>query len=529
MEGEEIAQKKDDDEVCHRERVAKTYNSIAARKEMQLAKNAQFERRAWILTKHFMKESDQRKKQQADDLLEASQRSYERSMQRVNSGYANETMLKEMVREEKHQISQLMSMRAKQRDSEEEKKKEKEEERQYLREARSLYDRMQTEERQKALEEKQRERKESIQERLKEHDDRCKELLDKKAEDQAAISSRFETQLAKVMETRKAHERSMRMEQHKKWKAHQEKEKAAEEARQKAAMTQRESIRTREEERHRRVLERQRAEEEETSARIQRILAKGPANRSNNASRSDSHGREQRSERPSTIGEVKKKEQEESTDQQKADAERKERSARHLAPLPTTWRDLKETNAEVHKEYVARCAEMSKAATKMQTQNRFKTLAEGASDEDDDLLTMRLKSVHRSLVAKKPREKHKDAPISTRGSKRPVARTALMMTCGLCAREFPPDHMVGSALRTTVDRLRQQSPNVPKQKAMSAREKSDNYQSQQSYLSEGREESPDHRSTQSEKHAKYGTKKSLYDYEVKLCVNCDIFVRIAST
>jgi len=537
MEGEETVQKKDD-EVCYKEKVAKTYNNIVARKEMQLAKLAQFDRRAMILTKHFIKDSERQKKQEVDELHEASQRSYERSMQRVHSGYASEAMLKEMVREEKNQISQLMGMRARQRDSEEERKKDKEVEKQYYREARSIYDRQQNEDRQKALDEVQRNRKECITERFKVHDDRCKELLDKKAEDQALLTTRFETQLAKVTDARKQCEKDQRKDQHAKWKAYQEKEKTAEEAREKAAMVQRENIRGREEDRHRRVVERHRVEEEERSAKVQRILAKGSATRSHDSPRNEAHhAREQRSERASTSGEVKKRDQEENADQQKAVGDRKDRSARHLAPLPTTVRDLRETYAEVHKEYVARCAELSNAASKMQIRNRFKTLAEGASDLEDDSMQSRLKAVHHksALVAKKPKEQHKET-ISTRGSRRPVARTARMLTCGLCVREFPPEHLVGSALRRTVERLRHQSPhganaaNLPKQKAMSARSKSDTYQSHHSYHSDGREESPDHqRSLQNGHTPGHGGKKSLYDYEVKLCVNCDIFVRIAST
>lgn len=530
MEGEEIVQKKDD-EVCNREKAAKTYNNIVARKEMQLARAAQFDRRALFLTKHFMKESEQQKKQEAQDLREASQRSYDRSMERVHSGYASEAMLKEMVREEKNQISQLMSMRAQQRDKEEENKKEKEEQRQYYREARSIYDRMQKEERQKALDEKQKERKDTIQERLKLHDDRCKELLDKKAEDQAAMTARFEAHFDKVNEARKEHTKKQRREQYMKWKAYQEKEKAAEEARQQAVQSQQQNIRMREEERQRRVLERHQVEEEETQAKIQRILSKGPAKRSPESFKNESTIREQRQERASTSGEVKKREQEESMDQKQADGDRKDRSARQhrLAPLPTTWRDLKETNAQVHKEYVAKCADLSSAAHKMQTKNRFKALADAASELEDDWKSARLKAVHQTLVNKKPKEQNKDVPISTRGSRRPVARSARMLTCGLCEREFPPEHLVGSALRRTVERFRQQQPNAPKHKVMSAREKNETYQSHQSYQSEGRESSPDHHRGHPNAQRSGSSKSLLYDYEVKLCVNCDIFIRIAST
>merc|ERR1711982_135870 len=97
-------------------------------------------------------------------------------------------------------------------------------------EARSVYDRLQNDERRKVLEERQREHKESIQEKLKLHDDRCKEILDAKKAEQAAMTSRFETQLDKVTEARKKLMLHQRREQHAKWKEHQEKEKAAEEA-----------------------------------------------------------------------------------------------------------------------------------------------------------------------------------------------------------------------------------------------------------------------------------------------------------
>merc|ERR1719401_854862 len=89
--------------------------------------------------------------------------------------------------------------------------------------------------------------------------------------------------------------------------------------------------------------------------------------------------------------------------------------------------------------------------------------------------------------------------------------------CGFCEKEYPPDHLVGSALRRTVERLRQ-SPNNSRQ-PMSARER----YHRQPEPAEDDFDAPKGSAGHSAAHGRNAGKTSLYDYEVRLCVNCDIF------
>merc|ERR1719253_660029 len=148
---------------------------------------------------------------------------------------------------------------------------------------------------------------------------------------------------------------------------------------------------------------------------------------------------------------------------------------------------------------------------------RYKAFADNApvNHEDADVRSRRLKIVHQTYVASKPKEARQDVPISTRSTQRPAVRsTPRTMRCGLCDREYPVDHLVGSALKRTIQRIK--SPNKTPRKTEHLEFGED--QEYDGYSSERKPPSPSRSAT-----------RGLYDHEVKLCVNCDIFVRITSS
>merc|ERR1719162_2532936 len=146
----------------------------------------------------------------------------------------------------------------------------------------------------------------------------------------------------------------------------------------------------------------------------------------------------------------------------------------------------------------------------MNNNKKYKTLAEGAAGQPDDYRSARLRVIHQTYVAKK-KEAKEDRPISVRGDKRPTPRmTPRTLRCGLCERDVPPDHLVGSALRRTIEKLRHQSPNLSKSVPLPRKSE---------FHASAEDEREEHATTPKQ-HVK---KQSLYDYEVRLCVNCDIF------
>lgn len=524
MEPDIVTDKKDDSEAYAVD-TRKTYEGILSRKEAELAREAQFERRALALTKHFLKSHEQKESHRLDDLHEASQRSYDRSMAKVKRGCDSEAMLKEMVREEKNQISQLMAERLRQRELEEDKKREAKAEREYYMQARIVHHQMQAEERHRNVEEQQRERADAIKDRMQRHQERQKEILQEKNESQTTTAAKFDSELEKVLERRKHNDMLARKERHEKRTARAERGNKALDNRQKQVEQRQQGMREAEEERHRKVLERKRVEQQELLEKVNRMKQEdeekfqrsiGPSSSRSlqETSHSEPHGRLGRATVVSTMAA--------NPEETKQEDERKT----HSPTIPTFHsQELVDLNNQAHRDYMMRRKELDTASQKMNVQKRYKAVADGAlPGASEDYRSARLKGVCQTHMASKPKEPKKDTPISTRGAQRPTPRAiARPLKCGLCDREYPTDHLVGSALRRTIERLRHQSPKLSKEapRRRSAAGAPDNGEDSGDGNSRG--------SIQRQPTSPSNKKPGLYDYEVKLCVNCDIFVRIAST
>merc|ERR1719444_574649 len=108
---------------------------------------------------------------------------------------------------------------------------------------------------------------------------------------------------------------------------------------------------------------------------------------------------------------------------------------------------------------------------------KYKTLAEGAAELPDDYRESRLKAVHQTHIGPKSaatsKKEKSEAPgtnasTPSRQTSEDAVRTPRqkprLLRCGLCMREFPPDRLVGSALRKTVEKMRNQTANMPNNK-----------------------------------------------------------------
>lgn len=523
MEGDAAAQKSDVT-ALEKERIKKSYDRQVERREGLVAREARFERKAQYLTKHFMKDFEQKEDQKIENLRQASQASYDKSMQKQHDGYASEQMLKEMVREEKNQISQLISMRTEQREREEQEQKDKEARRKYFREARIAYDNMQTTERHKLIAEHEAQRRQKIEERMVAHSARTKELLDLKGQEQEATTNKFEAHVAKVQDTRRKQDIEKRKGMHEQWASRTEKEKAAREARERDADQKRKELQEREVARKRLVEERMLIDEQNQIELAKRIANKGTSwSKPDQSPRREAHqAREPRETTSMTAMDGQK--QEEGNDQKSdspRNSPRKSRGERahEISPLHSN-KEMIDFNAQVQKDYFNRISEVGEARNKMHCNKKYKAMAEAVSSSEEDFRGARLKAVYQDFVTPKTKEPRQDKPISTRGTERPVARQPRTMTCGLCEREFPLDHLVGSALRQSVEKMRHLNPKLS-MAPMSAREKPNS--------SRAFDDAGDGRASSAQGRTSRGDKKSLYDYEVKLCVNCDIFLRISSS
>jgi len=335
-----------------------------------------------------------------------------------------------------------------------------------------------------------------------------------------------------VLERRRIFDRRVIKERHEKLAAKAEREKKALDASQKTAEQRKQDIREAEEERQRKVQERKKVDDQDIVDKVQKLADKGFSPTGRPHMPHTARSAEPSSHQARTAGETKARasdgagdgEAKENVGDSPKTEERKVRQ--HGAAMPGfNSKELVDLNNDAAKDYVLRYKELDDAKFKMQNNKKYKVLSEGAAGQPDDYRTSRLRAVHQTYMATKPKQKEPDTPISVRGDKRPVARTTpRTLRCGLCEKEFAPEHLVGSALRRTIERMRHQSPNLPKTPSQAPSPRKSQYYSEGGY--EDGHTGEEHTSVA---HKPATKKQSLYDYEVKLCVNCDIFVRIAST
>lgn len=502
----------------------KTYNSMLERKQAQVARNAKFERRAMVLTKRFLKNSEDAVKEKQARAAEASQRSYERNMQKVEDSLQAESLLRQMVKEERNQISQLMHEKAKQRQAEEDKRVEKEATRRYYIQARNFFDQQQAEKRHKKVEEEAKAKQEATQARMDKHDETSKEVLNQQTEERKLLEDKFNTSLAKVEERRAKKELQYRQDRRECLKTRAQKLKDAEEVRQKRNDQVQQAARESTERQKQKIELIRKEEEDRIQEKRQMLIDKMSAaeRRLQENSRQDSlTAREQQSQKPSV---AEKKRQQEA-----APAKIEERG--RGTQMTSTWsKELIEANTQAHKDYYQRDHALREAEHGMLMKKRYKKLEEGAKEDEQDIATSRLRSVHNMYIAQKPREpQNKDAPISSRSSVRPSPRPPRHGRCGLCEREYPIENLVGSALRRTVERLRHQSPNLPKT-GRGVKERQAFCQNPENAEGAAHTAQGSVITDEIVETAKSSLERGgLYDYEVRLCINCDIFVRIAST
>lgn len=522
----------------------KTYESILIRKQARIAKEAAFERRARALTKHFLRAHEEKESHKLDNLHEVSQRSYEHSMEKVRDKFSSEAMKREMGREENRQIRKLMQERTRQQELEEQKREEKKAEREYFMQARIIHSQLQCEERQRRIEEVQLKRAEEIKDRTrnkveKEKDDTQEKDEKVKVEVQLSSAAKYDTEIEKVTERRRMLNIQHNKERHEKLSARAEKEERALQQRQKRVETMQQSIRTAEEERHRKVQERKQEDEEELFRRVEQMNLKVGGHLQ------DTPRMEPRacSSRLQSIATVASKIETTAKEVDMESPKPQDRKVTRLVAPSFDSKELIESNASAHKEYVLRAKELDDIAQSMNVNKKYAKLAEGAAELPDDYREARLKAVHQTHMGQKttPASKKERSEAAGTTASTPSRQTSedsprsprpkpRLLRCGLCMREYPPDRLVGSALRKTVEKMRNQTANMPNNKAATTSPVRQ-YERGTTKIRAVSPEDGERASILEAMAAKQPSpvrRRSLYDYEVKLCVNCDIFMRITA-
>jgi hypothetical protein len=191
-----------------------------------------------------------------------------------------------------------------------------------------------------------------------------------------------------------------------------------------------------------------------------------------------------------------------------------------------------EATMRAHKDYIRRLEEIREADRKMMVTKKFKSVADAALSQEDkisDVCSTRMRSLHNMYIGKGL----KDSSTMSSASGASTARTPRRErnhSCGLCEREFPLEHLVGSALQRNLMRLRNTVPDSRLPPA--ARGKKPMI---------GAEESPRQALVRSSTmnllveerpspiiptvSTKVSPGDSLYDHEVPLCPSCYHFVR----
>jgi len=508
--------------------VEKTTNGIISRRELHLSKEALLERKACHLTKRFMKMAQEREQEKLKSQAEHSKKLYEQTVQRAQHASQAQKVLEQMVHEQRGQILELMRDKGRQRQDEERLAREERAERERWVQARMIYDQMESERRSKQKEEREREVQEKIKEKGQRYEEAAKLIEEEKKAQQKMKVEREEKKAEEAEKRRRARAlearaqsgvRTERLEQ-----ADTRRQQLAEEA-QKSA---REAIQKREQ----KVRELKQKADRELEERKRRYVGKLTDVRS----RSEGSQQGRQLERPPAQEDVVRQSSgvvEEPGSPKHQEVKASPQPSIYYYCTPRVGQDLVNANVRVQKEYVRRRNELAREEHEMFSRKQFKNLAEAAKtmgDKYEGGYTRKLRSLHRMYIDPKPREDRSTsasprdgaAASGSKSTPRPPLdrRTA---SCALCDREVPLESLEGRALRTVVERFRQQMPCLPREGRW-ARERGALLVGNDHVKKVGSIGEATCSTSKSER-----PPESLYDYEVRICTSCWHYIRVANT
>mmetsp|Transcript_130835 Transcript_130835/g.291910 ORF Transcript_130835/g.291910 Transcript_130835/m.291910 type:complete len:531 (-) Transcript_130835:100-1692(-) len=511
--------------------IEKSYEEIYQRKEARLARDALRERRATHLTKHFLKLREREDEEKIKKEHEKSVRDYERNQHKLKEAEEAQGLVQRMVRDEKSQIYELMQDKGRQRIDEESQERAKREEQAKWIKARGAYEKIWAEKRQEAIQQKENERLAQIEERKNRHEEVLKEVLDAQAEKDKEASLKKTTDLEKIHERRKKNFMELRQAKMESDNSREQKASQAEKLRHQRHEEVVQHARDAQQKRMQKVQESRKQQQQELEEKCRQLKEKVERSHERQERsqqlQGESQHRQLRSEQSSVldaqaqaapVSGAQRTARQSPGEQREQESEVKREERKAVSPRITHWSpELLAAKTRAQKEYVHKCLELEKAGDRMLYQKKYKALADaarGEKEENEDRCTTRMRYLHNVYIAKTPREAKSSSPQSSPRSPKGqggsqsarAARKVRRLPCALCEREFPAESLSGGFLRRTVERLRHQATGMPSRKG----------------------EAEKGTSTEGEKSAGADASTSLYDYEVRLCTSCKLFVSISS-
>lgn len=542
--------------------VEKTYNDILAKREAKLAKDALMEGRAQVLTRHFLKSREAEEKKKLEKLAEFSQQRYEQSMKKVRETLAAENSLHQLVEEEKRIISETVQQKVKENHERQLQAQAEKREREKWKEARMLYEQMIAEERAKKLEENHQKKLNDLKESMSDKEKKYKESrenLDKKRSD---TSESQVSAMKKVLDKRKALSKENYEAKHNLLQTVEQKIQQADSRRQEYQGQISELLRQHGEQINQKVNECLTAREQLRQDKAKQLFEKARQYRDHKGSRKSlelqvegESGEEVQVTQIETTAEpphrphrrtfgtsataAHRPTTELSSSQQRPDMSTTQKSDQFRTAKATEdpprhekkQQEHIEATMRAHKDYIRRLEEIREADRKMMVTKKFKSVADAALSQEDkisDVCSTRMRSLHNMYIGKGL----KDSSTMSSASGASTARTPRREkhhSCGLCEREFPLEHLVGSALQKNLMRLRNTLPDsrlppaARAKKPMIGAEESPRQALVRSSTMNLLEERPS--PIIPTVSTKVSPGDSLYDHEVPLCPSCYHFVR----
>eukprot|EP00746_Dinoflagellata_sp_MGD_P152252 gnl/MRDRNA2_/MRDRNA2_83537_c0_seq2.p1 gnl/MRDRNA2_/MRDRNA2_83537_c0~~gnl/MRDRNA2_/MRDRNA2_83537_c0_seq2.p1 ORF type:complete len:532 (-),score=182.14 gnl/MRDRNA2_/MRDRNA2_83537_c0_seq2:98-1693(-) len=444
-----------------------TYSKLVEKRQLDLAKNALYEKQALQLTKRFMNQKEEHEREQREKQLELEHRLYEKSMKKVQESIAAEQLLEKMAREEKSQITAMMREKDEKKAQMEEEKKQQEDQRLWFIHGRKKFEKVQAEAREKAGEEKLEELKKQIAAREEKHAEFVKES---KAETDGAFKElvkKREAAMLKVDERRKAADVEATKQKKEAAAQSEEKRKAAEQRRRQIHDRQVVAVKEASDARRERLHDRHGALQDEKEEQHLKLMEKEDhmQQRLEDMEIDKQVQREEQAQRRYEARyekAIQRKEQEEQRQRDMAQKIEDKHSKPILSVMSSLQSELNDENVKAHKEYVRLRSELERQELKMRTKKKFKDVTEKAENLDESggdpkcvpSRVTRMRALFNMYFADKQTPKDSINYDKMSVKKQQKIFGIRKIKCGLCEMEYISDNLPGIATRATIQKLR---------------------------------------------------------------------------
>jgi len=504
----------------------KSYGRLLEQREALLSREARCERQVQHLNRVFQEQQDELQRIKAERLKENARKNFEKLMQKKEHHREAEERFKDSVKIERKEVNHIIQERWKRKQLQEEEAKQEEDQKRFLIEARTVYDKLRFEERRVMLEEKRARTNTELRARLEKDEADHKEARERAHKDASLAGEKLRAKIEKARERRM--QKNM---DDKKMKA--------------AGFTDLEEAHARAQESRQQEMQTIRKQREETAQ--QRAMKLKDAEERVAATQDMKRNKlfekmRQVDERHDSL--MAKKEEELTSARRQRDAKieailaQKEERQKQAELSSRSWHTPRQNGGPkldvVHKDYIARQAELEKTQERMWTRKRYRNAEELSTSKAENLQMIRLQAVHKSYASRRGTSEpgSRSINISTirqssdagdmeeesrysRGipSARRTGRE--LRECAMCERMFPIEALPGKALRQAIEKV--------KSKDGPPRRVSATWSSSRDMLATDRSAYSARRSMSS---ARQTADRQLYDHDMPLCLTCYHYLHV---